>query len=152
DRRDVAQGLPTQPVGSNGESSPVVVSEPQPPPTGLSPEEAVLLDQIGERIPLLVIQPAGDGEKQQPKGRHVDHERELISRTPQKMSEMLAVLGWDNTGSDKNRPACLQRDLVTDGEIEISLASENVEGILSREHERAIRKVRRFDEIEVREG
>jgi hypothetical protein len=41
DRRDATQGLPTQPVGSHGESPTVVVREPQSSPTDLSPEDAI---------------------------------------------------------------------------------------------------------------
>jgi hypothetical protein len=55
DGRDVAQGLPTKVVGSYGESPPVLVGEPQSSPTDLPPEEAILFDQIGERLPLPAI-------------------------------------------------------------------------------------------------
>jgi hypothetical protein len=83
DRRDLTQGLPTQPVGPYGESPAVVIGEPQAPAADLLPEDAILFDQIGERLPLPAIEPTGDGEEQQPKDRHVDHERELISQTRQ---------------------------------------------------------------------
>jgi hypothetical protein len=45
----------------------------------LPPEEAILFDQIGERLSFPAIQPTGDAEEQDPKHRHVDHKRELIS-------------------------------------------------------------------------
>jgi hypothetical protein len=81
DRRDLTQGLPTQSVRSYSESPPVVIGQPQPPPTNLPAEEAILIDQIGERLPLAAIEPAGDGEEQPAKDRHVDHEWKLISLT-----------------------------------------------------------------------
>src|SRR5437899_8654318 len=65
DRRDLTQGLPTQPVGPYGESPPVVIGEPQTPPTDLPSEEAILFDQIGERLPLPAIEPTGAGKEQQ---------------------------------------------------------------------------------------
>ena len=55
----------------------------QAPPAALPPEEAILFDQIGERLPLPMIEPTDEGQGQQPKDRHVDHERELIPRTRQ---------------------------------------------------------------------
>jgi len=67
-------------VGSYGESPPVVIGEPQAPAADLVPEHAILFDQIGERLPLPAIEPTGEGEEQQPKDRHVDHEWELISQ------------------------------------------------------------------------
>ena len=84
DRRDLTQGVPPQPASAYCESPPIVIGEPQAPPTDLPPEEAILFDQIGERLPLPAIEPTDDGEEQQPKNRHVDHERELISRTRQR--------------------------------------------------------------------
>jgi len=51
--------------------------------TDLSPEHAILFDQIGERLPLSMIEPPDDGQEQQPKDRYVDHERELMSRPRQ---------------------------------------------------------------------
>ena len=58
------------------------VNRSRRPPTCCR-DDAILFDQIGERLPLPAIEPTGDGEEQQPKDRLVDHERELISRTGQ---------------------------------------------------------------------
>jgi hypothetical protein len=66
-------------VGPYGQSPPVLIGEPQTSPTELPAEEAILFEQIGECLPLSTIEPSSDGEKEQPKGRHVDHERELTS-------------------------------------------------------------------------
>ena len=70
-------------VGPDGQSPAVVICQPQAPPAALPPEEAILFDQIGERLPLPMIEPTDEGQEQQPKDRHVDHERELIPRTRQ---------------------------------------------------------------------
>jgi hypothetical protein len=47
-------------VGAHGESPSVIVSKPQPSSTELALEEAILFDQIGERLPFPAIQPSGD--------------------------------------------------------------------------------------------
>src|SRR5262245_59431507 len=86
DRREVTEGLPTEPVGPSGESSPVGIGQAQASPTELPPQKAILCDQISQRLSLLAIEPASDGEKQQPNDRHVDHERQLISRSKQHRS------------------------------------------------------------------
>jgi hypothetical protein len=52
-------------------------------PTDLPPKNAILFDQIGERLPLPAIEPTGDSQEQQSKHRQVDHEREVISRSHQ---------------------------------------------------------------------
>ena len=56
---NLAQGTPTQPVRSRGQSSPVVIGETQPPPTQLPAQEAVLFDQVGARLPFAAFEPAG---------------------------------------------------------------------------------------------
>jgi hypothetical protein len=42
-----------------GQSSPVVISEPQAPSAELPPKQTVLLDQIRKCRPLAALQPAG---------------------------------------------------------------------------------------------
>ena len=86
DRRDFAQRPASQPVGSHSEPAPVVIGEAQTPPTQLPPQEAILFDQIGERLPFSAIEPSGDGDEQQLETRDVDHEREVISRPAQWLS------------------------------------------------------------------
>ena len=86
DRRDVAHRLASQPVSPHGEPAPVVIGETQAPPTQLPPQEAILFDQIGERLPFSAIEPSGDGDEQQLETRDVDHEREVISRPAQWLS------------------------------------------------------------------
>ena len=83
-RDEATQRFPSQPVCPYGEPPSVVIGEPQASLTDLPPEHAVLFDQIGERFPFLAIEPTGNGQEQQPKDRHVDHEREVISRTLKK--------------------------------------------------------------------
>ena len=52
-------------MGSRGEFPPVVIGEPQAPPTRLLPQDSILLDQVRQQLPLPAIQPAGDEEQQQ---------------------------------------------------------------------------------------
>ena len=91
------------------------MSKPQPPSTELAPEEAILFDQIGERLAFPAIQPTGDAEEQGPKHGQVDHERELISDTHRKMSVILSILTWDNTrrapDTHGNEPIGVVRDV-----------------------------------------
>lgn len=67
DRRHLLQGCPAQAVSSYGKSAPVVIGEPQPAPPDLPAEQTILFEQIGERLSLSAIEPASDGQKQQPK-------------------------------------------------------------------------------------
>jgi hypothetical protein len=64
DRCEVTQRCSSQPVRPYREAPPVVIGEPQAPVTDLPPEEAILLDQIGERFPLPAIEPTGNGQKE----------------------------------------------------------------------------------------
>jgi hypothetical protein len=73
DRRNLTERLPSQTIGARGESPPVVISEPQAPPTQLPPQKAVLLDQVSDHLPLAALQPAGEDQEQQLEGRDVDH-------------------------------------------------------------------------------
>jgi hypothetical protein len=63
-------------------------------------KEAILFSQIGYRLAFPAIEPADDGDEQQPEDREVDHERELISRTLQKHSTIPSILSWDITRLD----------------------------------------------------
>jgi hypothetical protein len=64
DLRDVTQGRSTQLVSKYRQPSPIVVGQPKPASSELSPEDTILFDQICERPPLPAIQPADDGEEQ----------------------------------------------------------------------------------------
>jgi hypothetical protein len=77
----VSQSFSTQPVSPDGESSAVVVRQSQALRTQLPAQDAILFNEIGQRLPLAAIEPTGDGQEQQPKNRQVDHERQLLSRT-----------------------------------------------------------------------
>jgi hypothetical protein len=44
DRRDLAQRVTAQPVGSRGKFPPVVIGESEAPPTDLPPQDPILLD------------------------------------------------------------------------------------------------------------
>jgi hypothetical protein len=98
-RCEVTQCLPSQPVCPYREAPTIVIAEPEAPLTDLPPQDAILFDQIGERFPLSVIEPTGNGQEQQPKDRHVDHEPELISRICKKTAAIPSILSWDITSS-----------------------------------------------------
>jgi hypothetical protein len=78
---DIAERLPSEPVGSHREPPPIILGEAQPPPAQLPPQEAILFDEIGECFSFFAIQPGANGAKQQLQSPDVDHEREVISRT-----------------------------------------------------------------------
>ena len=98
DRRDLAQRLPTQPVGSRGKFPPVVIGEPQAPPTQLPPQHPILLDQVRQHLPLPAVQPAGDSKEQHVERRDVDHGRELTSQPRSRVATRSAE-PWDTTRS-----------------------------------------------------
>jgi hypothetical protein len=60
DGGDLVQPPTPQPVRPNGEPSPVVIGQAQAPSVELPSQEAVLLDHVGQRLPLSAIEPAGD--------------------------------------------------------------------------------------------
>ena len=66
-RRNLAQRRSTQSVRSPGQSSPVIICEPQAPLTDLPPKNAILFHQIGECLALPAIEPTGNGQEQQAK-------------------------------------------------------------------------------------
>ena len=80
DRGDVAQDATAQPVGQRGQPSSVGVGQPKAPSSQLPVQQAILFNEVGDRISLTTVQPAGDDHQQQPKCRDVDHGRESISQ------------------------------------------------------------------------
>jgi hypothetical protein len=68
DRGDLAQRPTAHPERSHREPPPIVISEAQAPPTQLPSQEAILFDQIGERLPLSAVQPAGQDHQQHLEG------------------------------------------------------------------------------------
>jgi hypothetical protein len=85
------------------EASPIVIAEPEAALTDLPPQDPILFDQICERFPLSVIEPTGNGQEQQPKDRHVDHEPGLISRMHKQKPAVPSILSWDITRSFLHR-------------------------------------------------
>ena len=96
DRRDLAQGLTAQPVGSRSKLPPVVIGESEAPPTQLPPQESILFDQVRQHVPVLPVQPAGDREQQDLEGRDVDHVRQLTSDADLPLPTREAE-AWDTT-------------------------------------------------------
>jgi hypothetical protein len=89
DRRDLAQRLPTQPVGLRGESPPVVIGQPHAPPTQLPPQHPILFDEVRDNLPLATIQPGGEADEQELEGRDVNHERERTSQPQYRRSQQV---------------------------------------------------------------
>jgi len=76
DRADVPKQLPPQAVRPCGQASAVVIREPEPLASQLPAQEAILGDQIADRLSLLTLQPTGqDAEQLQSRG--VDHGENL---------------------------------------------------------------------------
>lgn len=75
DRRNLTQRLTSQPECPRGESPSVIIreAEPAPAPTQLRTQDAILSEQIGQRVPLLAIQPAGQDGEPHPESRYIDH-------------------------------------------------------------------------------
>jgi hypothetical protein len=70
----------SQPDRAHGESSSVVACKAQTSSAQLRSEHAILFDQVGQRLPLLTIQPADQDSEPHVESRHVDHVRESISQ------------------------------------------------------------------------
>jgi hypothetical protein len=79
-----------------GESPPVVVGEPQSPETDLPSEETILFNQVRERLPLQVIEPAGDARSN---NRRTDTSitRATLYHTPEETVAGRRILRWDTT-------------------------------------------------------
>ena len=105
DRGDLAQRLTAQPVRPRGEPPPVVIGEAQAPPTQLPAQEAVFFDQIGDRLPLAALEPAGQDQQQHLEGRGGDHERELISQPAVFARHNSSIELWDTTGCSRAEDA-----------------------------------------------
>ena len=65
-------------------------------PSQLPLEQAILFDQVSNRLPLQAIQPAGQHQQQQLEGRGVNHEREVISATAI-LARGPSIQPWDRT-------------------------------------------------------
>jgi hypothetical protein len=55
DRGDLTQRPTAHPEGSHRKPPPIVIGQMQAPPTQLPSQEAVLFEQIGERLPLSAL-------------------------------------------------------------------------------------------------
>ena len=52
------------PAGAQrGKLPPIVIGEPQTPPTQLPPQHSILFDQVRQHLPLLAVQTAGESQK-----------------------------------------------------------------------------------------
>jgi hypothetical protein len=98
DGGNLAQRPTAHPEGAHSESPPIVIGETQAPPTELPAQEAVLFNQVGERLPLAPFEPAGQGQQQHLEDRRGIHEREVISPQPVFALHNRSTGLWDRTG------------------------------------------------------
>ena len=80
DRGDLAQHLTAQPVAPHRQAAPLRIGQSYSSTTSWRPENAVLIDEIGDHALLLAGQPAGQGRHEKANGSEIDHGRE--SRLP----------------------------------------------------------------------
>jgi hypothetical protein len=76
-RSDLPQRLTSQPGRPHGEPSSVVIGEAEAPPLQLASKDAILFQEIAERLPLPALQPAGEDDEQHLERRGVNHGRSL---------------------------------------------------------------------------
>ena len=57
DRGHVAQDAAAQHVGQRGQTSSIGVSQPKAPPAQLAVQQAILCNQVGDRVSLVTVQP-----------------------------------------------------------------------------------------------
>ena len=79
DRDNIPQGRTAESVRSRRKSTAIVVREPQPTSTKLTPQESVFFDQVRDSVPLPAIQPTGQHHQHHLERGRVDHEPDLIS-------------------------------------------------------------------------
>jgi hypothetical protein len=65
DGGDLPQGPRAQPVRPRSQSTAIIVGETQPLGPELAPQESVLFDQVGDRLPLAAVQPASQHAEHQ---------------------------------------------------------------------------------------
>ena len=63
DRRELPEQLATDAIGRQPPI--LIIREPHPPRTDLSPEDAVLLAQVVENLLLLLVQPPGEPREEE---------------------------------------------------------------------------------------
>jgi hypothetical protein len=97
DGGNLTQDLPSQLVPAYRQATPVGIRELEPLLTQLASQDAVLLHQIRERLPLLAIQPAGEDGEHQVESRRVDHGGSL-QHEPRIGSSAASAELWDSTG------------------------------------------------------
>ena len=79
DRGDLPQGRTANSVRSGRQPTAIFVRETQPTSTKLTPQEAVLFNQVRDCLPFPAGQPAGQHTQHHLQRRGVDHEPDLIS-------------------------------------------------------------------------
>ena len=99
DRGDLPQCQPSQLKCPHGKPPSVVIGEAQTPPTQLRAQDAILLHQVREHVPLVAIQPADQDREPYLESRQVDHGPESISQVENWPVRSFSIVQWDNTGT-----------------------------------------------------
>jgi hypothetical protein len=79
DRGKLPQGRATDLICARGQAAPIFIREPRPPSAKLTRQKPILLDQLGDGLPLPAVQPAGQRHQHDLQRGGVDHEPDLIS-------------------------------------------------------------------------
>jgi hypothetical protein len=77
DRDDIPKESAAEPVGPRREPSPFVIGQPKAPASQSPAQQPILFNQMGDRISLATLQPAGDDQQQQPQSRDIEYRRSL---------------------------------------------------------------------------
>jgi len=75
----------------------IFIGEPSAPLSHLPPQDTILFDQKREHLPFPTVQSTGDGEKQHPERRGVDHGREPTSSLRSRRSQSASAEMWDTS-------------------------------------------------------
>jgi len=84
---DLPQDPPAQTMSSGGQSSPVVIGQPQASGTELAAKQAILFHQVGENLSFASVEPTGEDEQQKLEGRDVDHSPSLFRANRRRLSD-----------------------------------------------------------------
>src|SRR5438094_5463844 len=96
-RRHLPQQTTAETSPPPRQTAPLLVAESESSARELTPEDAILLDQIGDDVLLLVIQPVGQGGQNNPDEHAVNHGAESTLATGLRGLSALSAGLWDTT-------------------------------------------------------
>jgi hypothetical protein len=117
-RGDFGQHPTPTPLPPLREPTPLRIRQPQAPAAELTPKCAVFLDQIGDDVLLLAIQPTGQHDETNPDGRAI-HDRVSLHHRVRVEPHGRSADSWDNTRplvviGDDHRPFARAAQLLKD--------------------------------------